>query len=84
MTPEYYWTEKGGGYLKPVLPGVEDGRRYVQEWPMGTELCSTCQQPDNCGDCNHAPLTHTQVEMLGGWFTALDTVLDKKWIGASL
>lgn len=42
--------------------------RYVQEWPEGTELCDVCLQPDNCGDCDHTPLTHGDVESLGGEF----------------
>lgn len=31
------------------------------------ELCPVCGQPDNCGDCNHEPLTETQVIELGGF-----------------
>lgn len=37
-------------------------------WPdvSDNERCKTCGQPDNCGDCNHAPLTLGQVGALGG------------------
>jgi len=38
------------------------------QWPEGTELCPVCKQPDNCGDCNHHPLTAEEVVELGGTF----------------
>jgi hypothetical protein len=47
-------------------------KRYRQAWPDEYELCLTCGQPDNCGDCDHTPLTQEQVEKLGGWFVPLD------------
>ena len=41
---------------------------YGRSWPdiSPNELCGECGQPDSCGDCNHAPLTLEQVQMLGG------------------
>ena len=30
------------------------------------DKCPICGQPDNCGDCNHKPLTETDVIELGG------------------
>lgn len=30
------------------------------------EICSTCGQPDNSGDCNHQQLSKEEVKMLGG------------------
>lgn len=48
---------------------------FVQAYPDGTELCPQCWQPDNCGDCNHQPLSKEDVEALGGKFIPLeDTV----------
>jgi hypothetical protein len=41
---------------------------YGVPWPLPPgELCSTCGQPDNCGDCNHEPLRWWEViELLDG------------------
>jgi len=30
------------------------------------DKCTVCGQPDNCGDCNHQPLTRADVIELGG------------------
>jgi hypothetical protein len=30
-----------------------------------TERCPTCGQPDNCGDCEHAPMTDAELTRLG-------------------
>ena len=30
------------------------------------ELCPECGQPDNCGDCDHNPLSRDEIERLGG------------------
>jgi len=30
------------------------------------QLCPTCHQPDDCGDCNHKPLNPDEVRELGG------------------
>lgn len=39
---------------------------YGHEWPDGYEVCSECGQPDNCGDCNHQPLSdEDRAELLG-------------------
>lgn len=41
---------------------------FGRRWPATTilESCSTCGQPDNCGECNHEPLTMEDVLLLGG------------------
>lgn len=41
---------------------------YGRTWPQvpDAERCRTCGQPDNCGDCNHTPLTDAEVVQLGG------------------
>ena len=36
-----------------------------------TETCSVCGQPDNCGDCNHEPLTSEESEQLSSSGEAL-------------
>ena len=28
---------------------------------FSAELCSICGQPDNCGDCNHSPMTEREI-----------------------
>lgn len=34
-------------------------------WDLSTdELCPTCGQPDNCGDCSHAPLSDEDYALL--------------------
>lgn len=41
--------------------------KFGVQWDLlPAELCSVCGQPDNCGDCNHEPLTDEEVERLGG------------------
>lgn len=30
------------------------------------ERCPECGQPDNCGDCNHEPLTEADIQLLLG------------------
>ena len=35
-----------------------------------SELCSTCGQPDNCGDCSHGKLTKDNVVTLAGVYKA--------------
>lgn len=40
---------------------------FGNAWPTDYEVCSTCGQPDNCGDCNHKELTTQEVRFLGGW-----------------
>jgi hypothetical protein len=49
---------------KPPRPD-KYGRIWPTEW-NDRELCPTCGQPDNCGDCNHLPLTKKQAVELGG------------------
>lgn len=40
--------------------------RYGRIWRLPqAELCPECGQPDNCGDCNHEPLTDEQAAELG-------------------
>lgn len=42
--------------------------RYGRKWDLATEeLCTECGQPDNCGDCNHDPLTEKQARELGAF-----------------
>ncbi len=39
--------------------------KYGRIWDLPKEeLCPTCGQPDNCGDCSHQPLTVAQVKQL--------------------
>ena len=41
---------------------------YGRAWNLPLiELCNDCGQPDNCGDCNHEPLTDTDYETLDGY-----------------
>lgn len=40
--------------------------RFERLWPVDTETCEECGQPDNCGDCTHGKLTDEQVLDLGG------------------
>lgn len=35
-------------------------------------LCPVCGQPDNCGDCNHRPLTEAEWARLGRLANILD------------
>lgn len=36
--------------------------RYGRTWPYAREeLCGTCGQPDNCGDCSHKKLSNEDV-----------------------
>lgn len=39
---------------------------FGNTWLHTGESCSTCGQPDNCGDCTHEPLTREEVIALGG------------------
>jgi hypothetical protein len=40
---------------------------YGVSWELpASELCPECGQPDNCGDCNHEPLTADDVRELKG------------------
>lgn len=38
-------------------------------WPADYIVCSICGQPDNCGDCDHTPLSDTEAEQIltGCW-----------------
>ncbi len=41
--------------------------KYGRTWDLpASELCPTCGQPDNCGDCTHGRLTAGDVGALGG------------------
>ena len=40
---------------------------FGRVWDLpAAELCPECRQPDNCGDCNHEPLSEDQVRLLSG------------------
>jgi hypothetical protein len=40
---------------------------YGVEWNLPVEeICPTCGQPDNCGDCEHGRLSASQVSILKG------------------
>jgi hypothetical protein len=40
---------------------------YGRRWQLPlNEVCYECGQPDNIGDCNHAPLSPADVTQLGG------------------
>ena len=40
---------------------------FGNTWMLpSSEVCQKCGQPDNCGDCNHQPLTPEEVRELGG------------------
>lgn len=39
--------------------------RYGRTWNLSPdELCPECGQPDNCGDCNHEPLSDEDYVLL--------------------
>jgi len=43
--------------------------RFGRKWDLpASELCPVCGQPDNCGDCDHNPLSPDEVIELGGEF----------------
>jgi hypothetical protein len=40
---------------------------FGNTWKLpASEVCQKCGQPDNCGDCNHQPLSPEEVRELGG------------------
>lgn len=49
-------------------PQKQDHERYghCAAWREDKcpECCPVCGQPDNCGDCDHTPLTDEEAEML--------------------
>lgn len=46
---------------------VKHTDRYGRTWDLPSrELCPGCGQPDNCGDCDHQPLTDEQAAQLLG------------------
>lgn len=52
-----------------ALPPVIHVDMYGVPWHNlpASELCPTCGQPDNCGECNHEPLKWPEViRLLGG------------------
>ena len=51
--------------------------RYGRTWPEGTEVCPSCGQPDNCGECNHHRLSADQAQELG----AIDGIYQFTWSG---
>lgn len=41
---------------------------FGRTWDLpNSELCPGCGQPDNCGDCNHAPLDLDDARSLGAY-----------------
>lgn len=40
--------------------------KFGRVWNPHTLVCSGCGQPDDCGDCNHKPLSIEDVKALGG------------------
>lgn len=41
--------------------------RFGRLWILSPkELCKTCGQPDNCGECNHKKLSNKDVKILKG------------------
>jgi hypothetical protein len=52
--------------------------RYGREWDLpASELCPTCGQPDNCGDCNHEPYTDDEAACLRGDIT-IDEMMEAR------
>ena len=50
-------------WMFPVNEFIKD--QYGRWWPYPiNELCPTCKQPDNCGDCNHQRLPDTDVGLI--------------------
>lgn len=51
-------------------PPDHEADRFGRRWPEldghPEERCPVCGQPDNCGDCNHEPLTDDEARSLGG------------------
>lgn len=46
---------------------------FGRKWPFPLrELCPTCRQPDNMGECNHQPLAINEVEEIGGTLSLRD------------
>lgn len=35
-------------------------------WPAYYIVCSACGQPDDCGDCDHTPLSDTEAKVILG------------------
>lgn len=40
--------------------------RFGASWPAAYDTCPECGQPDDCGDCNHQPLSEDAVLQMGG------------------
>lgn len=41
--------------------------KFGAVWDLSPdELCFVCGQPDNCGDCDHKPMSDDQIKELGG------------------
>lgn len=58
---------KCGICFDPDYVGSWTQDEYGRFWQRpGDEPCPECGQPDNCGDCNHEPLTDAEVLDLGG------------------
>jgi hypothetical protein len=40
---------------------------FGRRWPIEYQVCPTCGQPDNVGDCDHTELTLEQALQLGAY-----------------
>ena len=55
--------------MTPPITAIKKGWKYDRfgnRWPGDFVVCPECGQPDNCGDCNHAPCTPEQILEMGG------------------
>lgn len=58
--------------------------RFGRQWRLlPAELCPTCGQPDNCGDCSHDPLSELQAKELGALNSVEDQALRRALIDGS-
>jgi hypothetical protein len=59
----------GNGYINAKEETTMKTDKYGRKWDLPKkELCPTCGQPDNSGDCNHKRLCPADVLDLGGEF----------------
>lgn len=63
------WKPKSSGEWSGDWPEELDNTtidNFGRKWNLPSEeLCSTCGQPDNCGDCNHEALSNDEAKALG-------------------
>lgn len=55
--------------LPRVKVFVVDSYGRAWEYAIG-EFCPVCGQPDNCGDCQHGPLSEEQARLLGAYISS--------------